>query len=32
MAEGGELLCFLPTGVLNYVEYKGDIFLEKDEG
>jgi len=32
VAEGGELLCFLPTGVLNYVEYKGDIFLEKDEG
>ena len=32
VAEGGQLLCFLPTGVLNYVEYEGDIFLEKDEG
>lgn len=32
VADGGELLCFLPTGVLNYVEYKGGIFLEKDDG
>lgn len=33
VAEGGELLCFLPEGVLNYVEYKGGIFLEKtDDG
>ena len=32
VADGGELLCFLPTGVLNYVEYKGDIFLEKADG
>lgn len=29
VAEGGELLCFLPEGVLNYVEYEGGIFLEK---
>lgn len=28
VAEGGELLCFLPEGVLNYVEYQGDVFLE----
>jgi hypothetical protein len=26
--EGGELLCFIPKGVLTYVEYKGGIFLE----
>lgn len=32
VADGGELLCFLPAGVLNYVEYKGDIFLEKADG
>lgn len=33
VADGGELLCFLPTGVLNYVEYQGGIFLEKvDDG
>ncbi|HEY0136168.1 MAG TPA: hypothetical protein VGB85_18915 [Nannocystis sp.] len=32
VAEGGELLCFMPTGVLNYVEYKGGIFLEKTDG
>jgi hypothetical protein len=32
VAEGGELLCFLPAGALNYVEYKGGIFLEKDDG
>lgn len=32
VAEGGELLCFLPEGVLNYVEYEGGIFLEKPEG
>jgi len=31
VADGGELLCFLPAGVLNYVEYKGGIFLEKDD-
>jgi len=30
VAEGGELLCFLPHGVLDYVEYKGGIFLEKE--
>jgi len=30
VAEGGQLLCFLPEGVLNYVEYKGGIFLEKE--
>jgi len=29
VAEGGELLCFLPTGFLEYVEYKGGIFLER---
>lgn len=28
VAEGGELLCFLPDGVLTYVEYKGGVFLE----
>lgn len=28
VAEGGELLCFLPEGVLTYVEYKGGVFLE----
>lgn len=32
VAEGGELLCFLPTGVLNYVEYKGGIFLDATDG
>ncbi len=32
VADGGELLCFMPSGVLNYVEYKGDIFLEKTDG
>lgn len=32
VAEGGELLCFLPAGVLNYVEYQGDIFLEIERG
>lgn len=31
VADGGELLCFLPEGVLNYVEYEGDIFLEKPD-
>ncbi|MBL9105987.1 MAG: hypothetical protein JNL82_34010 [Myxococcales bacterium] len=31
VAEGGELLCFLPEGVLNYVEYKGGVFLEKND-
>lgn len=31
VAEGGELLCFLPEGVLAYVEYQGDIFLEASE-
>lgn len=31
VAEGGELLCFLPEGVLNYVEYEGGIFLEKPD-
>lgn len=31
VAEGGELLCFLPEGVLNYVEYKGGIFLELEK-
>jgi hypothetical protein len=31
VAEGGELLCFLPEGALNYVEYEGGIFLEKAE-
>lgn len=30
VAEGGQLLCFLPDGVLNYVEYEGGIFLEKE--
>ena len=30
VAEGGELLCFLPAGVLSYVEYRGDIFLEAE--
>lgn len=30
VAEGGTLLCFLPAGALNYVEYEGAIFLEKD--
>lgn len=29
VAEGGELLCFLTDGVLSYVEYEGDIFLER---
>ena len=29
VAEGGELLCFLHEGALNYVEYKGGVFLEK---
>jgi hypothetical protein len=28
VAEGGELLCFLPSDQLTYVEYNGDIFLE----
>lgn len=28
VAEGGELLCFLPEKVLSYVEYQGDVFLE----
>ncbi len=28
VAEGDVLLCFLPEGVLTYVEYKGDIFME----
>jgi len=32
VADGGELLCFLPAGVLNYVEYKGGIFLETGDG
>lgn len=31
VADGGELLCFLPEGVLNYVEYEGGIFLEKPD-
>lgn len=31
VAEGGELLCFLSEGVLNYVEYKGGVFLEKND-
>lgn len=31
VAEGGELLCFLHEGVLSYVEYKGDVFLEKED-
>lgn len=26
--EGGELLCFIPEGILTYVEYQGGIFLE----
>jgi hypothetical protein len=30
VAEGGELLCFLPAGVLSYVEYQGDILLEAE--
>lgn len=29
VAEGGELLCFLTGGALNYVEYQGDVFLER---
>jgi hypothetical protein len=29
--EGGELLCFLPHGRLEYVEYEGGVFLEIDE-
>lgn len=29
VVEGGELLCFLPDGTLNYVEYQGDVFLER---
>jgi hypothetical protein len=28
VAEGGELLCFITSGALNYVEYNGGIFLE----
>lgn len=31
VAEGDELLCFLPEGVLNYVEYRGGVFLEKSD-
>lgn len=31
VAEGDDLLCFLPDGFLNYVEYKGGIFLEKND-
>lgn len=31
VAEGGELLCFLHEGALNYVEYKGGVFLEKED-
>lgn len=31
VAEGDQLLCFLPEGELNYVEYKGGVFLEKPE-
>jgi len=30
VAEGGDLLCFLPRGKLTYVEYNGDIFLEAE--
>jgi hypothetical protein len=29
--EGGELLCFLPHGRLEYVEYRGGIFLAVEE-
>jgi len=32
VAEGGELLCFVITGELAYVEYKGGIFLETANG
>jgi hypothetical protein len=32
VAEGGELLCFLPSGALDYVEYRGGIFLEEEDG
>ena len=28
VAEGDELLCFMPEGVLTYVEYRGGIFME----
>jgi hypothetical protein len=30
VAEGGELLCFLPSDKLTYVEYNGDIFIEAE--
>lgn len=32
VAEGGELLCFLTDGALNYVEYQGGVFLERTDG
>jgi hypothetical protein len=30
--EGGKLLCFMPRGSLEYVEYEGGIFLEMEKG